>query len=773
MPTTPCPQTTRVPRAPAGLARTLPTAARGGRAARASGTTARASARGRRASPPPAAAAPPAPAGPAAAPAPAPPRPAPEVLHYDFVVLGSGIAGLTFAVKAARHGRVAVVTKGALSEGCTAYAQGGVCAVLDTLDSWQSHAHDTIVAGAHLNAREAVEVVCQESAERVLELAAWGAAFTTAGADGALHLTREGGHSHRRIVHAADATGAEIQRALEALVRHEASGIDVFEGHHALDLVTGDVQGVRHCIGVDCLAPAPGGGPDRRVRFLAGATMLATGGAGQAYPATTNPATVTGDGIAMAFRAGVPVANMEFVQFHPTALYQEEPGEDGRAFLITEAVRGEGGLLLDWEGRRFMPAHDPRAELAPRDVVARAIAEEMARAGKPHMWLSIAHKGEAFVREHFPTIHEHLLGLGLDITREPIPVLPAQHYLCGGVATNLVGQTDLPGLFASGEVAHTGLHGANRLASNSLLEGLVFSHRAVSPAAAQTEFSAWFGSHARAAAEREALTGAPWEPRGAAPGAGDAPAAPPADCGELAALRPGAAGFTGEVDAGELRALRQCPGRLAAWTRRARAELSASLWEGAGIVRNGEALARSRGRILRVLAGARAVEAALGPSRALSEVINLATVADLIAWSAASREESRGGHFRSDAPRCSPGEAAPTVVSLAGSRGLGGKRAAGARGRGPERVALGDLAGLPAPDAREPLPRRRSRSPRRAGKAGRATVSVSVKTVSVEGSAARGARGASKPKPGPGFVQPREGAAREAVVPSATPDDLE
>ncbi|KAK2077341.1 hypothetical protein QBZ16_004975 [Prototheca wickerhamii] len=359
----------------------------------------------------------------------------PSVESVDFLVLGSGIAGLSYALAVAEHGRVAVVTKGPADEGCTRYAQGGICAVLDPLDSVEAHVRDTLRAGAWLNDPGAVDAVCREGPALVLELARLGADFTRAeggprgAAPSGLHLTREGGHSARRIVHAADATGAEIERALLARARAH-SNIQLHEHYVGIDLVTGDVAGERVCLGADALDVARG----RRVRFLSPVTMLATGGAGQLYPVTTNPSVATGDGMGMAARAGARLSGLEFVQFHPTAL--------------------------------------ARMELAPRDVVARAIQSEMLAHGADHVLLDVRHLAAREVLAHFPTIAARCAARGVDITRDAIPVAPAQHYMCGGVWADLDAQTSLPGLFAAGEVACSGLHGANRLASNSLLEGL-------------------------------------------------------------------------------------------------------------------------------------------------------------------------------------------------------------------------------------------------------------------------------------------------------------
>ena len=427
-----------------------------------------------------------APASAAAASTDAPPR-LPSVESVDFLVLGSGIAGLSYALAVAEHGRVAVVTKGPADEGCTRYAQGGICAVLDPLDSVEAHVRDTLRAGAWLNDPGAVDAVCREGPALVLELARLGADFPRAeggprgAAPSGLHLTREGGHSARRIVHAADATGAEIERALLARARAHAN-IELHEHYVGIDLVTGDVGGERVCLGADALDVARG----RRVRFLSPITMLATGGAGQLYPVTTNPSVATGDGMGMAARAGARLSGLEFVQFHPTALAinggesagHEEASATSQTFLISEAVRGEGGRLYNARGERFMTRYDAeRMELAPRDVVARAIQAEMLAHGADHVLLDVRHLAAREVLAHFPTIAARCAARGVDITRDAIPVAPAQHYMCGGVWADLDAQTSLPGLFAAGEVACSGLHGANRLASNSLLEGLVFARR--------------------------------------------------------------------------------------------------------------------------------------------------------------------------------------------------------------------------------------------------------------------------------------------------------
>jgi L-aspartate oxidase len=392
---------------------------------------------------------------------------------YDVVIIGSGAAGLTAAINLAERFRVAVIAKGALSDGSTAHAQGGIAAVLEPGDTFESHIEDTMIAGAGLNNRRTVEFVIGNAPAAIERLAALGVPFNP-GESERWHLTREGGHSHRRIVHVDDATGWAVQQALERAAA-EHPNIHLIPDMAAIDLVTGrhgvQYSGEGHVWGVYAVNRNTG-----LIELFTGrATILATGGAGRTYLYSTAPRGATGDGIAMAWRAGCRVSNMEFMQFHPTCLYNREV----KNFLITEAMRGEGGLLkLPTTGYRFMPDFDERAELAPRDIVARAIDHEIKRLGLDYVHLDISHKPADFVMHHFPTIHSRLLELGIDITREPIPVVPAQHYTCGGVMIDLDGRTDLPGLYAAGEVTQSGLHGANRLASNSLLECFVFGQAA-------------------------------------------------------------------------------------------------------------------------------------------------------------------------------------------------------------------------------------------------------------------------------------------------------
>jgi L-aspartate oxidase len=417
--------------------------------------------------------------------------PQPLTRRFDYLVLGSGVAGLTFALRVADRGTVAVVTKKESAESNTNWAQGGIAAVTDPGDSVEAHIEDTLDAGAGLCDPEVVRIVVTEGPERLQELIDLGADFTR-DPDGELHLGREGGHSANRIVHAADATGAEIERSLLAAIRRHPN-IEVFEYHFAVELITEHHLGqtvtrLRHdttCYGAYVLDEER----DTVDAFLARTTLLATGGSGQVYLHTTNPTVATGDGLAMAYRAKARVANMEFVQFHPTSLYHP----DADSFLISEAVRGEGGVLTNLAGERFMPDYDARGELAPRDIVARAIDDQIKRRGDKHVWLDISHLGEEAIEHHFPTIRAKCLEFGIDITREPIPVVPAAHYQCGGVVTDVHARTSIGRLYASGEVACTGLHGANRLASNSLLEAMVFSHRAAQHARAHP--SEWSAQH--------------------------------------------------------------------------------------------------------------------------------------------------------------------------------------------------------------------------------------------------------------------------------------
>jgi L-aspartate oxidase len=523
---------------------------------------------------------------------------------YDVLVIGSGAAGLSAALALDPSLRVAVLAKGSVSEGSTAYAQGGIAAVLEAGDTFESHVEDTIVAGAGLNRREAVEYVVGSAPAAIERLAQLGVPFDDGG-EARWHLTREGGHSHRRIVHVADATGRAVQQALEQAARAHPNitlvpdmvGIDLVTGRHT---VAG--HGARRVHGLYALNRASG-----RVETLtARATILATGGASRAWLYSTNPRGSTGDGIAMAWRAGCRVSNMEFAQFHPTCLFHPEV----KNFLVTEAMRGEGGrLTIPGTGHRFMPDFDARAELAPRDIVARAIDHELKRLGIDFVHLDISHREPDFVRAHFPTIAARLAepDIGIDITREPIPVVPAAHYTCGGVVVDLDGATDVPGLYAAGEVTQSGLHGANRLASNSVLECLVFG-----VAAAEA-------INARLA---------------------DLPPPP--------AVRPW---DESRVTHSDEEVVVQHNWR----------EIRRFMWDYVGIVRTTKRLERAKNRVDLLRQETHDYYRHFRVTPDLVELRNLVEVADLIVRSALARKESRGLHYTLDYPNTAS-EAVDTLL---------------------------------------------------------------------------------------------------------------
>jgi L-aspartate oxidase len=532
------------------------------------------------------------------------------LLEFDVLIVGSGLAGLSAALLLGAEKRVAIITKRAVREGSSGWAQGGIAAVWDKSDSFRAHIDDTLVAGAGLCDLDATRFVVEQAPQAIAWLQKLGVPFSEE--DGQLHLTREGGHSARRIVHVTDATGAAVQRTLIEKVKHSPN-ITLFENHTLVDLITSDKLVAKkdatdatstspaeqnHCLGLYALDEYT----DQVLTFQAPHTILATGGAGKVYLYTTNPDTATGDGIAAAWRAGCRVQNMEFIQFHPTCLYHPH----AKSFLISEAVRGEGGRLLLPDGTRFMPAHDARAELAPRDVVARAIDFEMKKGGFDCVYLDISHQPPPFIQEHFPNIYARCLELGIDISKQPIPVVPAAHYTCGGVLADLQGRTDVAGLYAVGETACSGLHGANRLASNSLVECMVFARAATADIAATSgtpsvPLPAWDDSRVTDADESVVISHN-WD------------------------------------------------------------ELRRFMWDYVGIVRTNKRLDRAAHRIALLQGEIQEFYAHFHVSRDLLELRNLVQVADLIVKSAQARHESRGLHFSRDYPLLQA-EVRPTVLT--------------------------------------------------------------------------------------------------------------
>jgi L-aspartate oxidase len=537
-----------------------------------------------------------------------------DMIKCDVAIVGSGLGGLTVALHLAKSRRVLLIAKRELTAGATAWAQGGIAAVLESDDSNESHVQDTLAAGAGLCDEAATRVIIGRSSEAIEWLIDLGVPFTRdSSTQRGFHLTREGGHSHRRIIHAADATGRALHATLLQAVRSNPS-IRILEHHTAIDLITSETIskigkiGPARCFGLHVFDQQSG-----RVRtVVANQTVLATGGAGKVYLYTSNPDTATGDGIAMAWRAGCRVANMEFIQFHPTCLYHPH----AKSFLISEAVRGEGGLLVlpvsagAAAGQRFMPEHDPRAELAPRDIVARAIDFEMKKRGLDHVDLDISHQPAAFLQSHFPNILARCKELGIDITSQPIPVVPAAHYTCGGIVTDMHGQADLDGLYAVGETSYTGLHGANRLASNSLLECLVMGRAAArhidsQPAIVIETLPRWKASRGSDPEEAVVISNN-WD------------------------------------------------------------ELRRTMWNYVGIIRSTRRLNRAHRRIRLLQSEIGEYYRRFSVTSDLIELRNLLQVASLIVQSALARHESRGLHQSSDFPDALP-QALPTVLSPPGT----------------------------------------------------------------------------------------------------------
>lgn len=526
-------------------------------------------------------------------------------LSCDVLVIGSGAAGLSVALRLAAHHSVIVLSKGPVSEGSTLYAQGGIAAVFDKTDSIASHVEDTLIAGAGIVDRHAAEFVASHARNCVQWLIDQGVMFDTElseSGDASYHLTREGGHSHRRILHAADATGKAVENTLVSQAINHPN-IRLLERTNAVDLIISDkigLPGARRVVG----AWVWNRNKEQVETCRAKAVVLATGGASKVYQYTTNPDIASGDGIAMAWRAGCRVANLEFNQFHPTALFHPQ----ARNFLLTEALRGEGAHLKRPDGTRFMPDFDPRGELAPRDVVARAIDHEMKRLGVECMYLDISHKPPEFVRHHFPMIYEKLLGLGIDLTKEAVPIVPAAHYTCGGVMIDDRGRTDVNSLYAVGEVSYSGLHGANRMASNSLLECLVYGWSAAEDIACRMS-------------DVESV-----------------PALPAWD--------------ESRVDDADERVILQHN-----WH-----ELRLFMWDYVGIVRTTKRLERALRRINLLQQEIDEYYAHFRVSNNLLEVRNLVQVAELIVRCAMMRKESRGLHYTLDYPHPLP-ESGPTVLT--------------------------------------------------------------------------------------------------------------
>ena len=515
------------------------------------------------------------------------------LIESDFLVIGSGIAGLSFALQAADHGSVALVTKRDISESATKYAQGGIATVFSAEDSFDAHVDDTLVAGAGICHEDVVRMVVEEGPQTIRNLIEWGVKFTTGSGSEDYDLTREGGHSARRILHAEDITGREIERALVEAVRQHPN-VRVYENHIAMDLITQAKIERRpleqnRCLGAYALDITAG----EVKTFSSKITLLASGGAGKVYLYTCNPDVASGDGVAMAYRAGATIANMEFMQFHPTTLFHPL----AKSFLISEAVRGEGAILRRRDGTAFMEKYHKLKDLAPRDIVARAIDHEMKVSGDDCVFLDITHEPADFVRSRFPNIYQTCMEFGLDMTREWLPVVPAAHYLCGGVAVNTNAETDIPGLYAIGEAAFTGLHGANRLASNSLLEAAVYATRAY----------------------RHAIQAAKRLPNGH-------PELPVWDSGTA-------------TNSDEMVVVSQN------WD-----EIRRSMWNYVGIVRSDKRLERAMRRIKLIQDEIEEYYWNFIVTSDLIELRNIATVAELIVTCAQMRKESRGLHYNIDYP---------------------------------------------------------------------------------------------------------------------------